>query len=273
MNDILRHTPIEEYNGIHVKREDLCVSPKYARMFPPFSKLRGVHEWITDRKNEGFKEIGVLDTVHSQAGWGVAAFCHLLDLTCVNYYPMCKGEVQMRPNQLRAQTLGALMVPMPATKSAVLWYKARKDLALHYPQSAMIPNGLKLSDCVRGNADEVRTIPKELMKGTWVFSVSTGTIMAGVMRGIAEIADPRDIQLIAHMGYSRSKEGLMNYLVGKSGVFNARIEIIDEGYAYADRTDYPAPFYCDPFYDRKAWKWINEHKNELTEPIIMWNVG
>jgi len=271
--DILRHTPIEIHNGIHVKREDLCVSPNYATMFPPFSKLRGVYEHIIGKKNEGFTHFGVLDTIHSQAGWGVAAFCKVLDLQCVNYYPMCKDEVQMRHNQIKAQELGAIMVPLPATKSAVMWYQARKDFLLHYPNGTMVPNGLKLPDCVRGTADEVKTIPKELLCGTWVFSVSTGTIMAGVIRGIEEVTDPRKIQLIAHMGYSRSEDGLHKYLLDKSGVFNAKIQIVDEGYAYADRTDYPAPFHCDPYYDRKAWKWIMEHKDELEQPIIFWNIG
>ena len=35
---LLRDTPVEEYDGIYVKREDLC-APEGA---PPFSKIRGL---------------------------------------------------------------------------------------------------------------------------------------------------------------------------------------------------------------------------------------
>jgi hypothetical protein len=53
----------------------------------------------------------------------------------------------------------------------------------------------------------------------------------------------------------------------------SNLELIDEGYAYADRVDTPVPFPCNPYYDRKAWKWIVENRAALPGEIVMWNIG
>lgn len=269
----LQSTPFEKYGDIWVKREDSCVRPDYRPLFPKFSKLRGVYEHLRKKKEEGFEVIGVLDTIHSQAGWGVAATCKFLGLKCVNYYPVRKGEEGLRFNQRKSKELGAELVPFPATKSAVLFHKAKKHLKANYENSYMVANGLKLPESIDENAKEAEKTPKELLKGTWVFSVSTGTIMAGVIKGLSKVSDLRKIKFIAHMGYSRSEKGLLRYLWDASGVYNANIEIVDEGYEYKDSVDFPAPFPCDPYYDRKAWKWVVENRKRLKEPIVFWNVG
>ena len=274
MTIFLQSTPIEQHNGIFVKREDLCVVPRYREMFPRFSKLRGVYEHLRMIQSRGYRNIGVLDTVHSQAGWGVAATCSMMGLNCINYHPMRKNEDKIRPYQEKSLELGAELIAMEATKSAVLWHRAKKHLAENYDLAYMMPNGLKLHEAYEVNALEAAsTIPECLCKGTWIFSVSTGSIMAGVMKGLNRICDIRNIMFVAHMGYSRSEEGLRNYLVDSSGIFNAGITIIDEGYQYADAVAYPAPFPCNEYYDRKAWKWALENKEMLKTPIVFWNVG
>lgn len=63
---ILNDTPIEEYEGIHVKREDLSAPPGA----PPFSKIRGLVRHLEKLKKQGFIGAAYVETSVSMAGWG-----------------------------------------------------------------------------------------------------------------------------------------------------------------------------------------------------------
>lgn len=54
---------------------------------------------------------------------------------------------------------------------------------------------------------------------------------------------------------------------------SSSLDLIDEGYAYADQVEVPVPFPCNPYYDRKAWKWIMDNRGSLVGEIVLWNIG
>jgi hypothetical protein len=266
-------TPWEEYEinqiPVYVKREDLCSNSPAA---PRFSKIRGLDAYL--RKQDRHTIVGVMDTVHSMAGWGAAYVCYKLHMSCVDFYPVLKADTGLRPNQIRAQALGALLYPMKAGMSAVLYNQAKKILKTeHGVNSLMLPNGLKIQETVDATAEEVLLSPNNLIKtGTWVVSISSGTIACGVIKGLDKLRYQGKIVL--HMGYSRSEDEVKRYIKSKAECYPFDMDIIDEGYEYKDKVDNSwIPFLCNEFYDAKAFTWLSRNIDTLPQPVIFWNIG
>jgi hypothetical protein len=270
------NTPVEVYPAgsvqVLVKREDLCCP--YPG--PPFSKMRGVFAHVKAREEH---VIGVLDTHHSKAGWAVSYACHMLMKETVNYWPRRKGDGdELRPAQLMSQSHGAQLVALSAGRSAILYHRAKKDLRERFPDCYMMPNALKLPESVTENAAEAERT--DLCVPTLVISISSGTVAAGVIRGLHRAGRlPR--RVIFHMGYSRSVPAARAYISQAAGLdfdelerHGNKLDFVDEGYSYADRaTGTTAPFPCNLYYDLKAWKWLQIHAAELSQPILFWNIG
>ena len=156
-----------------------------------------------------------------------------------------------------AHEMGARMVAIRAGRSAILFHAAKKYLKEHHTGiSYMMPNALKLPESIAETAKEVeRTrLPKD---GTMVISISSGTIAAGVIKGMHRAGILSDYDVVLHMGYSRSPFAVRQYLGNKTGLGSIEMRIVDEGYNYADAVeDCGAPFPINPYYDAKAWKWL-----------------
>ena len=84
-------TPIEVYNDIYVKRDDLC----FEYPAPPFSKCRGLLMHLAKLKKQGYKYIGYTETSISMAGWGVAWACQELGLTAIIFDPQYKDTPEV----------------------------------------------------------------------------------------------------------------------------------------------------------------------------------
>lgn len=274
MTLLRNETPLEthECNGVPVlvKREDLCCPPPG----PSFSKMRGVVAHMEKRPE---KVIGVLDTSHSKAGWAVAWAGSHLGKTVIDFWPRYKDDpldVPLpREQQRRARDeFGAITVALKAGRSAILYHRARRFLREHYQDAYLMPNALKLSESVEETAEEVRrtNLPDE---GIMVVSISSGTIAAGVLKGLASLDKKYLVTL--HMGYSRSKDAVMSYLQKMSGVDDlSHVTLIDEDYEYKDEVRIRTPFPCNPFYDAKAWNWLLTAALDMPrKPIVFWNIG
>ena len=272
---VKNNTPWEDYTlGDHtvwVKREDLCCP--YPG--PSFSKIRGVVAYLDAKKKELGPDlvVGVQDTMHSKAGWGVAYVCQKLGLRGIDFYPKLKiYDGKPGPAQEIAHKLGAELVQDRPLKSSVLWARSRKYMAEHYHTQVMMPNGLKLLESIEATAKElVEYTPKELIGGTWIASVSSGTLASGIWRGLAGCGFVGT--LIAHLGYSRSHDQVTRDIVGKCGS-NAKLVIIDEKYQYKDKVNNSwIPFPCNEYYDAKALTWLCNNVATLQQPVVFWNIG
>jgi hypothetical protein len=286
-------TPLEDHldeAGLLVKREDLSCPPPG----PPFSKMRGVYAHVQKRVKEGVKLFGVLDTFHSQAGHAVAYACRLLEVDCVNYFPMYKADIESRdgdkvvlkeyrPPQLRAQELGASLFGLPAGRSAVLFHSAKRDIEAR--GGYMMPNALKLPETVEETAAEVvrtfeladRSQFEVLRSSPWLISASSATIASGVIKGLAQIM-PKRPPILLHMGYSRSAEAVRDYIhkrLAPDTGYAPDITIIDEGYAYKDvaKAGPTPPWPCNDHYDLKALRWWLREGRERYERAVFWNIG
>ncbi len=262
---VITNTPVQEFTlagrQVWVKREDLC-SPKPG---PEFSKIRGV---LSHMKKREELLIGVLDTAHSKAGWAVAYCAKALNKKCLGFFPLYKGQEDLPYQQSVMLDMGADLQSLTAGRSAILYHRAKKLL----PAGAyMMPNALKLPETVEETANEVlRTLGDW---DHWVISASSGTISAGVIRGL--ILSKRFPQVWVHLGYSRTLTAVKSYLSKASGqdLSKLNLHIIDEKYAYKDRVNTRVPFPCNPFYDAKTWKWLGNNTGKLPGKILFWNIG
>jgi hypothetical protein len=268
---IVDNTPLQFTGipGLWVKREDLCCPLPG----PPFAKMRGVLEHVRHRPEQ---LIGVLDTAHSQGGWAVAYACSLTGKTCLNFYPVRKAEAgePMKPQQLAALRLGARMEKLPATASWHLYHIARERTEA--VGGYMMPNALKLPETVESVAAEVRRTALGRFRSV-VVSASSGTIAAGVLRGLAERSGPLP-RVYVHLGYDRPGGAVLDYLRTMSGVEDlGHVQLVNEGYAYKDTyrnpEGYAFPFPSNPYYDGKAWVWLRANVHMVPLPSLLWNIG
>lgn len=304
---LVNDTPVGRYEvrgvPILVKREDLC-APFPG---PSFSKMRGVVAHIRSRPEP---VIGVLDTLHSKAGWCVSYVCSQLGKKCVNFWPKYNAdehaERQHRPTagdslvylprfqQQQARELGATMVALKAGRSAILYHGAKKWLKEHYGADGyLMPNALKLPESITENAAEAERTAGAVLAGTsspvlpdeegtaLVISISSGTVASGVLRGLESMSLLERYRVVLHLGYSRSLAAAQEYIAAQSGLPLERVkgfEFVDEGYGYADAVPLgdPPPFPCNPYYDAKAWRWLTKPSNLerfADHPILFWNIG
>lgn len=257
--------------GILVKQEGECAPPGW----PKFSKIRGVVAHIASRPES---VIGVLDTYHSKAGWAVALACAAAGKECVNFWPRRKSEKgdPPKPQQMKAEEAGATLFDLQAGMSAVLFNQSKKILRETWGEdSYMMPNALKLEESVDETRKEISAMNIDSLCPEGVdnvlVSISSGTIAAGVILGLAESLF--EGRIILHMGYSRPEAAVRKYLdkyLGDTSLFN--IEFVDEGFSYADKVDTSQiPFPCNEYYDAKAWNWLRA--NGLEGKTLFVNIG
>lgn len=285
---LVDNTPLETYyireTPVLVKREDLC-SPFPG---PAFSKIRGVVAHIRNRPES---IIGVLDTYHSKAGWAVSYVCQALGKRTVNFWPRYKSDgPELRSQQVQAARLGAELAALPAGRSSILFHQAKKELRNQYGSDTyMMPNALKLPESIEENAKEAeRSIPYLPSRGVLVISISSGTVAAGILRGLRPLLTSGNWWVYLHMGYSRSHSTTREYILERSLLtrleWASLIEFVDENYNYADSAPGgPAPFPCNPYYDLKAWRWLTKSSAGVSEiashlhwkhgNILFWNIG
>ena len=134
----------------------------------------------------------------------------------------------------------------------------------------MMPNALKLSESVNETAKEVTRECLEFSKV--LVAVSSGTIAAGVLRGLyALTSDPPS--MVIHMGYDRSEDELRRYIESEAGGDLPKGSIVvNEKYDYKDQaTDgITPPFPCNSYYDLKAFRWWT--RKGYTDGLF-WNIG
>lgn len=204
--------------------------------------------------------------------------CQAAGRKCYDFYPQYKSDIGLRPQQQMAHEMGAELISLQAGRSAILYHQAKKMLAQMTDETGlMVPNALKVKESINETASEVLNYtPDVLFGGTWVVSISSGTIAAGVLNALAEVN--YFTNFVVHMGYSRSYDAAASYIIHNAGLDlqwrrDNNFQLIDEGYQYKDKVENTAPFPCNPYYDAKAWKWLECHFRELVEPIIFWSVG
>lgn len=271
------HTPVEPYTiggeKVYVKRDDLFMADRQPDC-PPLAKLRGAYPMLERLKAMGYAKIAVYDTRVSKAGQGIAFICRELGLQCLVGFPQLKGGEPSKSQQI-AGKLGAELYPLPAGRTAIChaqFAKAAKEQGYY-----MLPLGLVCRDTVENVAKEAASTVAGLRLGgidikAIVLSTGTGTIATGVHLGT------KDTFIRVHgvsCGMAPSKQATRAKAIAYPDVINWDLLFLHEpAYEYYDELDISkCPFRTNPWYDMKAWVWLEEHIGELWRHVLFWNIG
>jgi len=275
---IVENTPIEEYDGIYVKREDLsCLPPG-----PPFAKVRGLYKKLQSLKENGITTVGYCETSISMAGWGIAWIAKELGMKTVIFNPIykCKTNPVLEIHRSKWEEFGADVIDIPAGMAKVNFYITRQMLFdKHKGKSFMLPLGIPFEETINEVSAEFIRSHCEKFK-TIIMCVGSGTMAAGILKGIDLTGSDADLFGILcrparNMGLKRS------LILAHAGiVFGGDFfYLIDLGYGYTEKVEMSCPFPCNPYYDLKAFKFLSDCRKEgynkyrFKEPILFWNIG
>lgn len=260
---LLARTPIERYDGIDVKREDLCAPPGA----PPFSKIRGLVKHLEKLKERGFTGAAYVETSISMAGWGVAWACNKLGLECLIFNPVYKITpplLQFHREQWRRW--GAELINIPAGRAKVNYYSAKKMVPKGFK---LLPLGLPLFETL-SETYEAAAMSINGYKSI-VICVGSGTIAAGVFQ--ATVLGQVMYGVMCRSGDVKTKSRRVEGDTIFPAISKGCLQLIDEGWEYAKHSSVEVPFPCHPYYDAKAWEWLVRNKRELQPPVLFWNIG
>jgi len=270
-------TPIERHYNVLVKRDDLCFPPPA----PPFSKCRGIIEHLRRLKREGIEYVGYTETSISMAGWGVAWACKELGLKAVLFDPQYKQTPEvLKYHRQQWKQFDPIIVPIQAGMASVNVHIAANILRRTYKNSIMLPLGLPFEETMEATRVEtietMQALSSENIKSV-VVSVGSGTIYAGIFRGLHDLGVPVTLYgiLTRSSNLKRKRMSIQN----KAGIFEfglsdspVKMKLIDKGWEYTQRSYQECPFPCHPYYDLKAWEWLVKIQY-IPERILFWNIG
>lgn len=275
---VQRNTPVEEYTcldiPVFVKREDTAAqSPG-----PSFSKVRGLYVHLKKLKEKGVTTVGYTETSISMAGWGVAWACEGLGLKAVLYDPQYKETPSvLKYHRKQWERFSPDIIPIKAGRAVVNYYISCKHLRETYGENSVMLNlGLPLEETITETAKEwkrtMKKVPQPL--GTTVVNIGSGTICAGILRGW----EPGNGKIIGVLGRHSNLKMKYKNIAKKTkrtlnGMIGVPFQLIDEGWEYTEKCDVKTPFPCHPYYDKKAWVWLENNIEELEQPILFWNIG
>lgn len=262
----LSRTPIEEHelldgSRVFVKREDSCWP------YPATSKARGVYRAVLRRPEAaGF---AAADTGRSYNGLLVGTICLHLKRPVVAGYPVYKATPEaLTGTAVACRSLGIPLFKLKANRQFVMRSELEKKLP---PDWFVFPTGLRLPETVEAVSEEMMAVLESGFEpGTVVVPSGTGTHCAGIVRAFGG-------NVVAVQGYDRPEATFRSDVERAAGVVaGLRLRIVRSVLGYFEvRSDRLPPFPANPYYEVKAWKWLNTPGvyKALAKPVLFWNIG
>jgi 1-aminocyclopropane-1-carboxylate deaminase/D-cysteine desulfhydrase-like pyridoxal-dependent ACC family enzyme len=277
---MLIDTPIQKYEvdgkEFFVKREDLaCLPPG-----PPFAKVRGLYAKLKFLQTQGVDTVAYMETSISMASWGISYFANVLGMKSVIYYPKYKqGLKHEQKEQLKiAHKFGAKLFPIePPNMLKINFYTARKHFHKNF-EGQMLELGLPFDETISEVVQQVDMLYSECLGGTIVVCAGSGTMAAGILRGLGLRSDIKYQRVTATLIAKKKTDVMYNNIFNKShltafDLARINLKVEESDYDYSDAEFCECPFPCSPYYDRKTYKWMLDNYDKLEKPILFWNIG
>lgn len=265
---------IERYvindHEVHVVRDDLS----FPFPLPNNSKIRGVARKLQNLKEKGIKTVISQDTSISRCGWAVSYVCKQLDM---KHFNIVSDRKDLTFYQRMSASFGGVLVPVHGSYSSAMFAQGKKVIEKVNTNAYPLTIGLSFPESLQEHIELIHTLNSEhsLDWGSLVVSVSSGTIVAGILSGIlSEKLDTR-VYGILSSSFKNRKAKILDKLkwVGLKNIDTNVLSVNDMGYKYKDSEKEHPPFPCDIFLDRKAWKFLLNNLESLPEPVVFWNIG
>ncbi len=258
----MKLSPIEEYNSILYKRDDL---------FAPFGKINGgkVRQAcaLFEKNLEKYKRTGVITTTHSKSPQGliIATVANHYGVECILGVGTNKDIESLRNNprinQAEKQNAKIKIIAKTGYKNAIN-KGLREQIEKH--KYSLIDFGItEDTDCIFDPISyQVQNLPKDL--DNLIIPVGSGLIFSGILKGLKK--------------YNINPKNIYGIMVGKDSTLTIKKNLIDDNYHLVkSKIDYhkeikiDEPFQMDPIYEAKTIRWFNE--NKIKGKSLIWIVG
>ena len=259
-------SPIETYivqgREVQVKRDDLHNG---TLDLPPWAKLEGVKRILQHMKTD--KPIVHLTVRGSYTGWALAYFGKEYGHDIKIAY----GDSKNYPRESleKIEEYGAELVPLKPNMMKVL-YNRMKTLAKEKgwqvsPYALDHPEYLKYW--------EEKLTGYDITFDNLVVLAGSGVTSVGMIRGFLDLENyfmKRKVYAIA----TSSIDTVIRKFKEHKVYFPTNIIVEDTPYEFYDEmTQVETPFPCNPYWDKKAWWWLEQNIDRIEGSILFWNIG
>jgi len=268
MLEIRLDTPIEEYqlNGqvVSVKRDDLMGD---GTTLPPWGKLKAVSELLKELD----KPLLHFSAKFSYSGWALAALTRAVGIEFVAAIP-AKGVPESMLEVYRK--LGIETAPIKPTRSPIM--RAFANKVAKERGYAMLPYGFDNEAYFTSIAERIK--PYRDQFDMLVVSGGSGVTPAALCRGWfcdvdKKSSDRRTAVIVCNSSERTIQSSLKKvHLKGENRIRVVQTDIPMNG---PEIFDFSAPFACNPFWDRHAWRWIANNVQQIPDGtrVLFWNLG
>jgi len=278
-------SPVEEYDSVYYKRDDL---------FSPFDnginggKVRQALSLISNNLKliqEKYNNTVITTTnIDSPQGVIIATICNHFNIKCIVGYGTKRTPDQLIENNHLAKKIddvnGEVRIIAKVGYTSVL-NKALTDI-IKEKNYFLIKFGINSNsnqDSIFGVIEQqVINMPKDL--DMLVIPVGSGLIFSGILRGILKYNNiPK--RIVGVLSGMDSKDDIHKYLTsynvsekGNNSLFSdvLEYELIKSDLGYHKKKYIDKPFEIDPIYESKSLLWLNE-QNITDKLVMMWIVG
>ncbi len=142
----------------------------------------------------------------------------------------------------------------------------------------MLDLGLPFNETIAEVAMQVDMLQPGHLGGTIIVCAGSGTMAAGILRGLGLRSDVKHQQVIATLIAKKKTDVMQKNIFNRSNLtafdlarINLKVEESD--YDYSDAEFCECPFPCSPYYDRKTYKWMIDNYDKFEKPVLFWNIG
>jgi hypothetical protein len=271
MLEIKLDTPLEEFRLkgqlVSVKRDDMMGD---GVSLPPWGKMQAVLELLKKLN----KPLLHFSAAFSYSGWCLAALTRSLGIEFHVAIPE-KGVSEPVLDIYRKLGIEAFPIKRSAPWIMRAWVKRIADERGY----EMFRYGFDDEAYIRSIADRIAPFRQEF--DMLVVSGGSGITPAALCSGWFRCAvnDPSDSSahrsavIVANSTDSTIQKALKK--VGLKGDNRIRVVLTEIPMNGPEIFDFQAPFPCNPFWDRHAWRWLTNNIHTIPEGtrVLFWNLG
>ncbi len=263
--------PVEVYNvkgrDVHVYRGDLHGD---GVILPPWAKIGPIFNLLKKYVNPNIP-LTHMSVDGSWSGWTLAAFCHELDILFYYSYPDSKKFNRKLLEDVLDKYPNTMLNPVKPNMLAIMYNSLRSQVKRENWQ--MLPYAFNHPYYINYVADQVRELNGF---DNLIASSGSGVTLSGLTLGFMDtdlksFFNPNPTKKVWTTCVSSSDT--IDKMLKKNGV-HLPINIRKSEYEFSNRMDgYEAPFPCNPFWDLKQWRWLEDNIDQLEGSILFWNLG
>ena len=249
-------TPIEEYNNVWVKRDDLLNGDN--SQLPPWGKIEPVRRILLDCKKD--VPISCLSVRGSYTGWCLSVLGKMYDLDIKVSFPNSKNYPKKDLDRIESN--GAELVPIKPNMTSIVFNK-HKSISKEKGWQ-QFPYGFDSPLYHDYFEERVKSINDKF--DNLVVSAGSGVSSIGLIKGFCN-DNKKKVYIITVSSISTIEKILKKHEIETENVI-----IHQADYKFYDEMEsYSTPFPCNSLWDKKAYNWIQ--MNPLPGKTLFWNLG